>query len=135
MTDGAIWWIRNYVELYQNRIPYSPDGTICHISSILHLTASAIFTAFTIYDVVLSASLLCMYTYLASDFSGKFNIHFTWMWPRYIVIGFLIGGRKMLSLILVEFLTVETVNTLNGWTVNGAVPQNSLFIRWHHLSH
>ncbi len=30
------------MELYQNRIPYSPDGIICHISSILHLTASYI---------------------------------------------------------------------------------------------
>ncbi len=28
-----------------------------------------------------------MYTSLASDFSGKFNIHFTWTLPRYIVIG------------------------------------------------
>ncbi len=129
MTDGAIWWIRNSMELYQNRIPYSPDDIICHISSILHLTA------FTIYDEVLSPSLLCMYTSLVSDFSVKFNIHFTWTWPRYIVIGLLIDGRQKLSLILVEFLTVQTVNMINAWTVNGAVPQNFLFTRWHHLSH
>ncbi len=67
------------MELYQNRIPYSPDGNICHITSILHLTTSPISTAFTIYDAVLSPSLLCMCTCLASDFSGKCNIHFTWM--------------------------------------------------------
>ncbi len=133
MTDGSIWWIRNSVELYQNRIPYSPYGTICCI--IFHLTASVIFTPFTIYDAVLSPSLLCMYTCLASDFSGKFNIHFTWMWPRYIVIGFLIGGRKTLPLILVKLLTVQTVNMVNAWTVNGAAPQNSLFTRCHYLSH
>ncbi len=98
-------------------------------NSILHLTA------FTIYDAVLSPSLLCMYTCLASDFSGKFNIHFTWTWPRYIVIRFLIGGRKKLPLILVEFVIVQTVNMVNAWTVNSAVPQNSLFTGWHHLSH
>ncbi len=60
------------MELYQNRISYSPDGIICHISSILHVTA------FTIYDAVLQPSLLCMCTFLASDLSAKFNIHFTW---------------------------------------------------------
>ncbi len=135
MTDSAILWTRNYVELYQNIIPYSPDGNICHISSILHLTASVIFTAFTIYDAVLSPSLLCMYTCLDCDFSGKCNIHFTWMWQRYIVNGFLVGGRKKLPLILVKFLTVQPVNMINAWTVNGAVPQNFLFTRWHHLSH
>ncbi len=68
-------------------IHYSQDGIICHINSILHLTASFILTVFTIYDAVLSPGLLCMYTCLASDFSGKFNIHFTWTCPRYIVIG------------------------------------------------
>ncbi len=52
MTDGAIWYIRISLELYHNRIPYSTDGIICDISSILHLTA------FTIYDAVLSLSLL-----------------------------------------------------------------------------
>ncbi len=79
--------------------------------------------------------LLCMYICLASDFSRKFNIHFTWMWPRYIVIGFLIGGRKKLPLILVKFLTVQTVNMVNAWSLNAAVPHNSLFTRWHHLLH
>ncbi len=29
-----------------------------------------------------------MHTSLASDFFGKFNIHFTWIWPRYTVNGF-----------------------------------------------
>ncbi len=135
MTDSAIWWIRNSVELYQNRIPYSPDGTICHISSILHLTASVIFTAFTRYEAVLSPSLLCKYICLASDFSGKFNIHFAWIWARYIVVVFLIGARIKLPLLLVKFLTVQPVNMVNAWTVNGAVPQNSFFTRWHHLSH
>ncbi len=42
VTGGAIWRIRNSMKLYQNRIPYSPDDIICHISSILHLTASYI---------------------------------------------------------------------------------------------
>ncbi len=45
------------------------------------------------------------------------------MWARYIVIRFLIGGRKKLSMILVEFLTVQPVNMVNEWIVNGAVPQ------------
>ncbi len=40
----------------------------------------------------------------------------------YIVICFLIGDRKKLPLILVEFLTVQTVNMVNAWTVNGVVP-------------
>ncbi len=102
------------MELYQNRIPYSPDGTICHISSTLHLTASVIFTAFTIYEAVLPASLLCMYICLASDFSGKFNIYFTWMYTRYSLIGSLIGGRKKLPLIFVKFLTVQPVNMVNA---------------------
>ncbi len=50
------------MELCQNRIPYSSDVTMCHISSILRLTASVIFTLFTIHDAVLSPSLICMYT-------------------------------------------------------------------------
>ncbi len=33
-------------------------------------------TVVTIYDAVLSPSLLCIYTCLASDFSSKFNIYF-----------------------------------------------------------
>ncbi len=86
--DGAIWWKRNSMELYQNIIPYSPDGIICHISSTLHLNSILHLIAFTIYDAMLSPSLLCMYTCLASEFNGKFNIHFTWIWPRYTVIGF-----------------------------------------------
>ncbi len=36
---------------------------------------------------------------------------------------------------LVEFLTDLPVNMVNARTVNGAVPQNSLFTRWHHMSH
>ncbi len=40
VTDGAIWWIMNSILVQFHRIPYSPDGTICHINMILHLTAS-----------------------------------------------------------------------------------------------
>ncbi len=39
------------------------------------------------------------------------------------------------NVILVEFLPVQPVNMVNAQTVNGTVPQNSLFTRWHHLSH
>ncbi len=44
---------------------------------------------------------------------------------------FLIGGRKKLPLILVEFLTV---NMVNAQTENGAVQENSLFTKWYNLS-
>ncbi len=47
----------------------------------------------------------------------QYNIHFTWMWPRYIVIGFLIGGRKKLPPILVEFLTVYHQITRVSWVI------------------
>ncbi len=132
MTDGAIWWIRNSVELYHDIILYSPDGITCHISSILHLTASVILQHLL---YMLSPSLFCMYTCLASDFSGKFNIFILHGRDQEILWLDLIGGRKKLPLILVEFLTVQTVVMVNVWTVNGAVPLNSIFTRWHHLSH
>ncbi len=112
------------------KIPYWSDGIICHISNIWHLTA------FVIYQQLLYmmqwchvAYFACMLVWQVISVANLILILHDILWLD------LLGGRKMLPLILVEFLTVQTVNMVNAWIVNGAVPQNSLFTRCHHLSH
>ncbi len=136
LWDCTIYSLYNY-HVYRLDIY---EFLIHQMASSVTLTASycinSIFylTAFTIYDAVLSPSLLCIYTCMASDFSGKFNIHFTWMWPRYSVIGI----NRWLKQVATDFSRIPNCPTCKYGkctTVNGTVPPNSLFTRWHHLSH